>query len=267
MAKSKKQPEGFRRRHIVVTGAGSGIGRAIALRLAKEPDTRLSLLARSKGKLEETAEMLREEDDAKVFVVGCDIREREDVENAFERAAGACGPVSALVANSGIGGPNAPGAEDRFEKLVRTNLMGTYNCLRAAQKHLAPGPDARHFVVISSILARIGVAGYTGYCASKAGLLGLVRAMAMELACENVQVNAVCPGWVNTEMADEGLEGMAKDMGCSREEALEAAMKDVPLGRMSEPEDIAGLVAWLTSDESRGMTGQALDMNGGAFMG
>jgi ketoreductase len=121
-------------------------------------------------------------------------------------------------------------------------------------------------VVISSILARIGVPGYSGYCASKAGLLGLVRAMSAELAASEVQVNAVCPGWVNTSMANEGIEGMAAGMNMSVEEARALAMSAVPMGRMSEPEDIAGLVAWLISEDARGVTGQALDMNGGAFM-
>ena len=93
---------------------------------------------------------------------------------------------------------------DRFDDLVRTNLNGTYYCVRAALRHLAPGPEARHVVVISSILARIAVPGYTGYSASKAGLLGLVRSLAAELAGDNVQVNAICPGWVETDMARRG---------------------------------------------------------------
>src|SRR5258705_32170 len=114
--------------------------------------------------------------------------------------------------------------------------------------------------------ARIGVAGYPGYCASKAGLLGLVRALAMELAPANVQVNAVCPGWVDTEMARAGIEGMARAMKTSAEAARAVAMQDVPLARMSAPEDVAGVVAWLLSSDARGVTGQGVDVNGGAFM-
>ncbi len=117
--------------------------------------------------------------------------------------------------------------------------------------------------MIASILARIGVAGYTGYCASKAGLLGLVRAFAAELAPRDVQVNAVCPGWVDTEMAWQGLDAMSG----SREEAYADAMRDVPLGRMAQPEEIAGTVAWLLSPDAGGVTGQAIDHNGGAWMG
>jgi NAD(P)-dependent dehydrogenase (short-subunit alcohol dehydrogenase family) len=251
-------------RHVIVTGAGTGIGRAIALRLAG-PEVRMSLLARNRDRLDETAQML-EESGSKVFTASCDIRDRVSVDGVFEQAAGACGPISVLVANAGAGGSNEPGPTDRFEDVVRTNLDGTYSCLRAAQRHLAEGPDARHLVVISSILARIGVPGYTAYCASKAGLLGLVRALAAELAPDNVQVNAVCPGWVDTAMAHEGLAGMAEGMGITKDEAHTIAMQQVPLGRMSQPEDVAGLVNWLASDDARGVTGQALDMNGGAFM-
>ena len=98
------------------------------------------------------------------------------------------------------------------------------------------------------------------------GVLSIIRLRSSELAQEEVQVNAVCPGWVDTDMASEGLEGMAQAMGISQQEAHTIAMADVPLGRMSQPEEVAGLVAWLISEDARGVTGQTLDMNGGAFM-
>jgi NAD(P)-dependent dehydrogenase (short-subunit alcohol dehydrogenase family) len=190
------------------------------------------------------------------------VRSDEDVSRAFEAAAAENGPVHVLVANAGLGGPNEPGPEDRFTDLVDTNLLGTYRCIRAWQRHAARGPDARHVVVMSSILARIAVPGYTGYSASKAGLLGLVRSFAAELAPENVQVNAICPGWVDTDMAWQGLDLMPG----TREEAYAEAMREVPLGRMGQPEDVAGTVAWLVSPDARGVTGQAIDQNGGAFV-
>ncbi len=250
----------FEGRHVVVTGAGRGIGRAIALRLAAE-GARLSLLARGREALEATAA-----DAGGAFVAAVDIRDAAQVEDGFAAAADANGPVHALVANSGIGGPNEDGDDDRFADLVATNLLGTYACVRAAERRLAPGPERRDVVVVSSILARIGVPGYTGYCASKAGLLGLVRSLAAELAGENVQVNAICPGWVETDMAWEGIDLMGDALGISREDAYAQAMREVPLGRMSQPEDIAGTVAWLLSPDARGVTGQAIDQNGGAVM-
>ena len=247
----------FDDRHVLVTGASRGIGRAIALRLARE-GARLSLLARSVDGLGETARAA-----GGVHVEVCDVRDRAAVDRAVDAAAAAGGPLSALVAVSGAGGPNEPGPDDRWDELVDTNLSGTYWCVRAAQRHLAPGPEARHVVVISSILARIAVPFYTGYSASKAGLLGLVRSLAAELAPDNVQVNAICPGWVDTDMAWRGLDAMPG----SREEAYSAAMREVPLGRMGRPEDVAGTVGWLLSPDARGVTGQAIDQNGGAWVG
>ena len=249
--------------HFAVTGAGTGIGRAIALRLAEE-GANLSLLGRREAPLRETAQMAQAFG-ASVLSCSCDVRERDEVDGAFDTAANQLGPLRGIVANAGIGGVNEPGAEDRFDDLIATNLSGSYYCLRAAQRHLA-ADGVRHMVLMSSILGRIGVPGYTGYCASKTALLGLARAMATELASDKVQVNALCPGWVDTEMAWEGLRGLGQALGVTDQEAHRIAMQDVPLGKMSKPEEIAGMVAWLVSSDAHGVTGQGLNMNNGAFM-
>jgi NAD(P)-dependent dehydrogenase (short-subunit alcohol dehydrogenase family) len=247
-------------KHVVVTGGGRGIGRAIAERLAAEGAT-LSLLAPNLEELEEVAGRVGG------GAHDCDIRDRESVDAAFAAAAAARGPIHALVANSGIGGPNADGPEDRFAEIVHTNLFGTYWCVRAAVRHLAPGPETRHVVVIASILARIAVPGYTGYSASKAGLLGLVRSFSAELAPDQVQVNAICPGWVETDMAWEGIDALVEATGMSRDEAVADVLRAVPLGRMGQPAEIAGTVRWLLSDDAQGVTGQAIDQNGGGWTG
>jgi len=231
-------------KHVVVTGAGTGIGRAIAQRLGEE-GARLTLLARDESRLRDVV--------PGAATKSVDIRDPAAVQAAFDE------PLDALVANAGIGGANEPGEGDRFDDIVQTNLYGTYWCCRAAERHLA---DGGRIVVVSSILARIGVPGYTAYCASKAGLLGMVRAFAAELAPRRIQVNGLCPGWVNTDMAWEGLDAMPG----SREEAFELAMREVPLRRMSEPAEIAGTVAWLLSPDATGVTGQAIDHNNGAWM-
>jgi NAD(P)-dependent dehydrogenase (short-subunit alcohol dehydrogenase family) len=247
-------------RHVVVTGGGVGIGRAVAERLAADGAT-LSLLAPNLDELEEVA--------ARVGggAHDCDIRDRSSVDAAFAAAAGERGPVHALVANSGIGGPNADGPDDRFAEIVETNLFGTYWCVRAAVRHLAPGPEARHVVVIASILARIAVPGYTAYSGSKAGLLGLVRSFSAELAPERVLVNAICPGWVDTAMAEQGIQALVTATGMTRDEAVAEVLKPVPLGRMGRPEEIAGTVRWLLSPDAGFVTGQAIDVNGGDWTG
>ena len=231
-------------KHVVVTGAGTGIGRAISRRLADE-GARLTLLARDEARLRDAV--------PGAATKSVDIRDHDAVRAAFDE------PLDALVANAGIGGPNEPGDGDRWDDIVQTNLYGTYWCCRAAEPHLA---DGGRIVVTSSILARIGVPGYTAYCASKAGLLGMVRAFAAELAPRRIQVNGICPGWVNTDMAWDGLAGISEN----RDEAFEIAMREVPLRRMSEPEEIAGTVAWLLSPDATGVTGQGIDHNNGAWM-
>jgi NAD(P)-dependent dehydrogenase (short-subunit alcohol dehydrogenase family) len=230
-------------RQVVVTGAGTGIGAAIAQRLRAD-GLHVVGLARDAERVAPNVDR----------AIACDIRDAGQVEAAFAQLEA---PLYALVANAGIGGENHPGPDDRWDDIVETNLSGTYRTIRAA---LPLG--AERVVVTSSILARIGVPGYTAYCASKAGLLGLVRALAAELA-PRVSVNALCPGWVATQMSWDGLE----EMGPTKDEAYAEAMKFVPMGRMSEPEEIAGTVAWLLSDDARMVTGQAIDHNGGAWMG
>lgn len=259
----------FAGRHIAVSGAGTGIGRAIAERLWLEGAT-LTLLARDATRLEATAlacQANRMGDGSELGYASCNVRDRARLDEVLATAASERGAFHAFVANAGVGGSNEDGPEDRFDEILSTNLTGTYNSFRATQPHLADGKEgSRHLVAISSILGRIGVPGYTGYCASKTGILGLVRALAAELADQEIQVNAICPGWVDTQMARDGIDGMAQGMGVSSEEAYKIAMQAVPLGRMSEVGDVAGMVAWLISNDARGVTGQSLDMNGGAFM-
>ena len=127
-------------------------------------------------------------------------------------------------------------------------------------------PHFKKIVILSSILARLGVPGYSAYCASKAGLLGLNRSLAIELAQDKILINALCPGWVNTDMAHEGLQAFSEALKISKEDAHKKAMADVPLGKMSEPEEIAQLTAFLISDAQTSITGQTLDINNGAMM-
>ncbi len=249
-------------RTVVVTGAGTGIGRAIAERLSAD-GARVALLGRRKGLLEEVAASIP----GASRVVPVDVRDRAAVLAAFEQVAAELGPVHALVANAGLGGPNRLEEGDRWDEVVRTNLDGSYFSVRGFERVMAPGPEPRHCVLMSSCLARFGVPGYTAYCASKAALLGMARALALEWAERGVLVNAICPGWVDTEMARKGMADIAAVSGAGFEEARAQAVAEVPLGHMAEPDEIARIVAFLLGPGGRSFTGQALDPNGGTWMG
>ena len=251
--------------HYIVTGGGTGIGKAIAIRLASE-GAKVSLMARNLERLQSVVDEIRDSGgNAQCFT--CDITNQSSVQTSIAKAVEMFGPLRGVVANSGVGGANFPGENDRFDIVVQTNVYGTYYTLRAAQEHLIKDGKATHMVVTSSCLARFGVPGYTAYCSSKAALLGMVRAFALELARQGTQVNALCPGWVDTDMAWEGIDGMAEGMGITSQEAHDIAMKAVPLRRMSKPKEIAGTVAWLVSEDGAGVTGQGIDINAGSWMG
>jgi len=247
---------------IVVTGAGHGIGRAIA-KLLSEQDYSLLLLGRNRTHLESARESLKNPPAHQSF--SCDIRQANQIHKALKESG--VQSLYAVAANAGIGGENHYSKEDAWQEIIDTNLTGTYNtiqeCLPLLKKSSAP---YKKIVITSSILARLGVPSYSAYCASKAGLLGLMRSLAAELTSDNILVNAICPGWVNTQMAHEGLQGFAQALNISKEDAYHQAMAQVPLGKMSEPEEIAQLVAFLISDAQSSFTGQTLDINNGAMM-
>ena len=249
-------------RVAVVTGAGSGIGRAIALELSRR-GAALGLIGRTRGTLEAVAGEAKGE----TCVATADVRDRAAVEAAFAAIAKRLGSPHAVVANAGVGGPNELGGADRWDEIVRTNLDGAYFTLRAFQQRLAPGDDWRHAIVISSCVARFGVPGISAYSAAKAGQLGLVRSLAVELAPRRVLVNAICPGWVETQMAVERMTEIGAGQGKDYPETRRELLAGVPLGRISEPTEVAALVSYLLSPAAAGFTGQAFDLNNGAWMG
>lgn len=246
----------------VITGAGSGIGRAIAKTLS-DKNYRLILLGRDRSRLEETRTSLKNPADCQSFA--CDIREPLEIRQALSESGAES--LYGVIANAGIGGENHYGSADRWREIIDTNLTGSYNTVQECLPYLRKNPgEFGKIIFVSSILARLGVPGYSAYCASKAGLLGLTRSLANELAGEKILVNAVCPGWVNTSMAREGLQAFADALSISKESACEKAMQEVPLRKMSEPEEIARLAAFLISEDQRSITGQTLHINNGSLM-
>ncbi|MEZ4469288.1 MAG: SDR family NAD(P)-dependent oxidoreductase [bacterium] len=174
-------------------------------------------------------------------------------------------PVEVLVANAGLcatAALDAPEAEDVWRAVLRTNLDGVFHCLRAALPHLV---DGGRVIVISSGLGKLGRAGYGAYCAAKHGVLGLVRSAALELAPRGITVNAICPGWVDTPMAQADL-GRASERSGLPVGALRAeARAGIPLGRFVEPAEVAALVAFLSGPQAAMITGEAWNLSGGEF--
>ena len=247
---------------IVVTGAGTGIGRAIANHLA-ENGYALILLGRDGARLESARQTLNHPDRHQCFA--CDVRKKDSLRSALAKSQVTA--LHAVVVNAGVGGENQAGAGDRWQEIIDTNLTGSYHTVQECLPYLKKNPDGfRKIVFISSILARLGVSGYSAYCASKAGILGLMRSLAHELSRDKILVNALCPGWVNTDMAHQGLQDFADFLKVSKDEAEQQAMSQVPLGKMSEPIEIARLVQFLVSDAQTSITGQTLDINNGALM-
>lgn len=243
----------------IVSGGGSGIGRAVAQKLSR--DHTVILCGRNLENLEASLSLM--ENPSRHRLLTMDIRSLQSVMEAVQKFPFPY--LDGIVANAGIGGANFFGPDDRWQDIIETNLSGTYYFVNAFLPILRKSSsEFKHITVVSSILARLGVSKYSAYCASKAGLLGLMRSWAMELAWENILVNAVCPGWVNTQMAQDGLEEIAAGLQITKDQFYQAAMQSVPLGKMSEPEEIAELIAYLLCQKS--MTGQTLDINNGAIM-
>ena len=242
----------------IISGAGSGIGKAITKQIAAEGNTCI-LLGRDKSKLELVAADLPGDH----VVLAADIRSAANLMEASKLISGL--KIDGIIANAGIGGENKWGELDRWDDIISTNLTGTYNFVNNFLPQLDGSESAfKQIILTSSVLARLGVANYSAYCASKAGLLGLMRSWAIQLAPENILVNAICPGWVDTEMSQDGLQGIADGIGITKDEFHKIAMQSVPLGKMSKPEEIAELVSYLLKQQS--ITGQTIDINNGAVM-
>ena len=241
-----------------VTGASRGIGEAIARRFAGD-GARVVLAARDGGAIGRHAAELAASG-AETLAVPCDVTDLASVRDAISGAVGSFGRLDVLVNNAGLGGATPLEGEDetRWDEILETNLTAVFRVTRAAASHLSEGGRV---INLSSVLGRFGVAGYAAYCASKHGVIGLTRALALELAPRHITVNAICPGWVETGMARQGFARFG-----SVEAGRAAAAAMAPLKRVLDPEEIAGLAAYLASDDARSITGQAIVADGGQVM-
>ena len=243
-----------------VTGGGKGIGRAIARELSAR-GAEVLITGRDERALAETVGEIACAAGVARHAV-CDVRDRAAVQAAADRAIELFGGLDVVVANAGVSGRVDLGdAADRARDIVETNLMGAYYTFEAALPRME-GPG--RLLATSSVLAKFGVPGYAAYCASKAGVLGLVRAVAHEAAPKKITANAIVPGWVDTRMADDGLAEIGRAIGKTPAEVKAEAVKQFPLGRFVEPEEVAAFVAFLAGPGGAAITGQALSICGGA---
>ncbi|MFQ5708084.1 MAG: 3-oxoacyl-[acyl-carrier-protein] reductase [bacterium] len=238
----------------VVTGASRGIGKAIALRLASE-GANVVVTATSVEHLKAIAGEI-ERLHRQALPLAVNVARYEDAENLVKTAVEKFGQIHILVNNAGITRDNllVRMREEEWDATMAVNLKGTYHCIRAAAKTFMKQRQGK-IINITSVVGIMGNAGQVNYSASKAGIIGLTKSVAKELAARNIQVNAVAPGFIDTDMT--------RDLSESARDNLKSV---IPLGRIGNPEDVAAVVAFLASEDANYVTGQVINVDGGMVM-
>ncbi|HET9916768.1 MAG TPA: SDR family NAD(P)-dependent oxidoreductase [Candidatus Binatia bacterium] len=249
----------------LVSGGGSGIGKAIAVKLAKN-GAKVAIASRNREQLQKVAAELAQLG-LTVVPVQMDVRVKAEVERAVAEIVTRWGAIHILVNNAGTSGLSLMSDADdsKWYNIVDTNLNGMYLLTKAVLPQI-PDHAGGRVINISSVLGKFGVPGYTAYCTTKHGMIGFTRALALEVVSRDITVNTICPGWVDTEMANLGINETAKLQGITPEEFKAQAVAAVPIRRFLEAEEIAELVAYVASDAARGITGQAMNICGGQTM-
>ncbi|MGQ9548489.1 MAG: 3-oxoacyl-[acyl-carrier-protein] reductase [Roseiflexus sp.] len=239
----------------VVTGGSRGIGRAIAMTLAAAGATVVINYQRNTAAADETIAAITAADGAAVSIQG-DVSVSADVERLFKTVLDRYGTVDILVNNAGITRDTLllRMKEDDFDAVISTNLRGVYLCTKAALRPMTKARSGR-IINITSVVGLLGNAGQSNYAAAKAGIIGFTRAVAREMASRGITVNAVAPGYIETELT-AGLG----------EQVRAAILEAIPLGRLGTPQDVANLVCFLASDAAAYITGQTLNVDGGMVM-
>lgn len=239
----------------LITGGARGIGRAISIKLGSLGANIVVNYSGSQGAAEEVVEELMAMG-VKAVAIKADVANFEQVQKMFEDVNESFGSIDILVNNAGITKDTLimRMTGDDFDKVININLKGTFNCIKAATKYMMKQRAGR-IVNIASIVGVIGNAGQANYVASKAGIIGLTKSAARELSARNINVNAVAPGFIKTSMTEELSEKIKNEY-----------LDKIPLKRFGDPEDIADVVAFLSSDESRYITGQVINVDGGMVM-
>lgn len=239
----------------LVTGGSRGIGRAIALTLAEKGAKVAVNFAGNEEKANEVVKAIVD-NGGEAFAIQANVAQFEDVQNMVKKVISTFGSLDILINNAGINKDNLIMRlkEDEWDEVINVNLKGVFNCTKAVTRQMMRQKKGR-IINITSIVGVAGNPGQANYVAAKAGVIGLTKTAAKELASRNITVNAVAPGFIETDMTDELDDSIKADM-----------LKQIPLASFGQPEDVAHLVAFLASDESSYMTGQTLHIDGGMVM-
>jgi NAD(P)-dependent dehydrogenase (short-subunit alcohol dehydrogenase family) len=250
---------------VLITGGSGGLGQALAEAFARE-ETRVVIAARNRDRLNATAEKMAQ-NGTQVLALPCDISRRDQVQSLGNEIRTRWGDVQILINNAGIARAvnfsDMP--DDLWDDTLETNLTGAYNCCKV---FLPPMLQAKlgRIINIASTTAKVGFSHVTAYTASKHGLLGLTRSLALETARAGVTVNAICPGYIDDERTRENAKIMAEKTGKSASDILKLFAASAPQNRLIAPEEVASLALLMASEKLGAMTGQAVNVDGGAVM-